>query len=144
MNKKVKRIIEYAIKEEEGFMKLYTEAVGKTEEDSVKTLLTRLAKEEAMHKEKLESLDIENLEANESISEIKISEEVMMSPIDEFNTLKQMLEFAKNREIEAKDRYRKISSYVEDVKAKDLLNFLAKEEEKHENLLDDALKETGI
>ena len=80
----------------------------------------------------------------DKISEINVSDDLMLTPINEFKELKEIFEFAIKAEIEAQDMYMKLSESVNDDRAKKLFLMLYGEEKKHETLLKDELEKMGI
>ncbi|MBN2422576.1 ferritin family protein [Candidatus Woesearchaeota archaeon] len=145
MNEELRQIINKAIKQEEYFYDLYTSGAEKTEVVSAKTLLLKLAREENKHKEKLEELDSENLHLIPGKFEsVNLDQELMLTPIDEFKSIKDVFDFAIKSEINANEMYRNIAENVSEDKAKKLFVFLAGEEKKHEELLNRELENLEI
>jgi len=147
MSEKLKLLLESAIKEEEYAYQLYTAAMGKTSTDSVRKALKELAEQEKMHKEKLETLDAGKLGkfvTPDRIEKIDIADELLLTPIDEFNDLKQVFQFAIKKEIETREMYQDMANSVGDDNVKKLLNTLASEEARHEAMLRDLLKQIEI
>ena len=68
----------------------------------------------------------------------------MLTPVDEFNDLKELLKFAIRQEIKAYRKYMQLSDSINENKAKELLNTIANEELQHEKQLKDLLEELGI
>ncbi|MBU0756629.1 MAG: ferritin family protein [Nanoarchaeota archaeon] len=147
MNEKLQQILNMAIKEEEFFKNFYLEAAEKTDVESAKALLKNLSEAEASHKERLETLDSEKLGElviADKIDAIDVAEELALTPINEFNSLKEIFEFAIKAEASAKDMYERLGESVDDETAKKLFTLLASEEEKHHDMLASELEKIGI
>jgi len=144
---KLKQILENAIKKEEYSYQIYMRAIDMTEVDSVKTLLQKLADQELLHKEKLETLDFSKIGEKvipEKIGKIDVAEELMMTPLEEFGSLSELFKFAMKKEVEAREMYRQLAESVDDENAKNLFSMLSEEEENHRQILLDTMKEIGL
>lgn len=141
MNEKVKAIVDMAIREEEYFHELYARAAELAESESAKQLLLRLSKEEQAHKERLASLGTGDLVLEQDIA---VGEELALTPIDEFNSLKEIFEFAIRSEISAMERYSQLSLAVDDEQAKELFLWLVEQEQGHHDLLLNELRKMSI
>ncbi len=137
MSERLKIILESAIKEEEHFIKFYKDAAEKTEVPSVKTVFLRLSQQEETHKEKLLTLDYGKLQSTvlPSIDEIGTEEVLLLTPLNEFQNLKEAFDYAINAEQNAQEMYRGLAKSTTDQIAKDLFLLLADEEMKHEEVL---------
>lgn len=134
MNEQLKAILENAIKEEEYFHNFYANLAEKTTDEEIKESLNMLSEQELMHKERLESLKIENV-IPDKIDAIDIADELGLPPIEEFLDMQTMFEFALKQEVAAKTLYRQLADAVEEPEAKRLLIILSEEESKHEQIL---------
>jgi rubrerythrin len=144
---KLKQILESAIKKEEYSYQIYMRAIEMTEVDSVKTLLQKLADQELLHKEKLETLDFNKIGARVipgKIGKIDIAEELMMAPLEEFGSLSELFKFAMKKEVEAREMYKQLAESVDDENVKKLFGMLSEEEENHRQILLDTMKEIGL
>ncbi len=145
MDEKIKELINRAIEEEEFFMNFYLDASNKTDVESAKELLVKLSEQEKGHKAKLKALDIENIKTNSEVTEdLGIAQELMLTPINEFNKLKDIFDFAIKCERGAGNKYEKLAEYVLDQGMKDIFNMLSDEEKKHEELLKNELERMEI
>ncbi|MBD3202798.1 hypothetical protein GF327_00755 [Candidatus Woesearchaeota archaeon] len=141
----LKQIIELAVKEEEYFYNLYKKGAKETDIESAKRLFNRLAEEEQGHKEKLLSLDIGNLrESFKPVESIELDKELMLTPLNEIKTLKEIFKMSIQSERKANERYNFLGKSVDDIKAKRMFGFLAGEEKKHEELLKNELAKLDI
>ncbi len=138
MIEQLKLIIENAIRDEEYFHLFYKKLAELSQDEKIKEGLLRLSEQERNHKEKLESLNFEQLGTKvipDKISEIDVAEEVEMAPIEEFSDLRDMYAFAIKQEALAQITYEKLREAVNDPEAKDLFQTFADEEKKHKLLL---------
>lgn len=135
-------IYQFAINFERENREFYENCAEDADDKSIKRVFLELSSEEAKHERIVKQLrdneDVENLEfdiipkVNEVFSEIKedMSENNNM-PTGQVDIYKKAL----NMEEESKNFYSKKSNEVKDDKAKDILEKLSKEEEKHENII---------
>lgn len=145
MKTRLKNILDFAAKEEEYFREFYKDAAGKAESESAKKVLAELSGQENMHKERIESIDPDNVgEISEGIKEIQIADDLMLTPVDEFKELKGIIEYAIKFEREAQDMYQKLAESVSDDNARSLFLMLYGEEKKHEKILQGLLDDMGI
>ncbi|MEA3429965.1 MAG: ferritin family protein [Nanoarchaeota archaeon] len=134
MNEQLKFILEKAMKEEEYFYNFYNDLAERATDEEIKRALRGLAEAEKMHKERLASLNIENVQVDK-IDALNISEELGLPSIEEFLDIKTMYEFAIKQEKAAKELYIALAEAVDDENGKKLLLALSEEESKHEQLL---------
>lgn len=145
MSEKLKQIMERAIKEEQYFHELYLKLADKVGVPSAKHLLLTLSEQEEIHKKRLESLDLENMKPiSGAIESIDLGEELVLTPLNELGSIKEVFEFAIKNEIEANKRYKELAASIENPEAKNIFEMLASEEEKHESLLKEELKKLGL
>lgn len=140
-------IIQKAIKFEEYSYRLYMNASEKTDAESIKAVLIKLAGQEGIHKEKLQALAARNLsmkEATPKAVKVDLSEEILLTPPDELRDLIALLKFAINLEVKAQKKYWRMAKSVEDKDASALFATLAEQEKQHENVLKDAAEELGL
>jgi len=136
MNDKLRHILDIAIREEEYFMGFYSAAAQKSDNESVKKLFENLSAQEEMHKKRLVGMDLNNVGViSEKIDSIDVTEDAMLTPINEFNELNQILEFAIENEIKAQQLYKSLAFALDDQEAANMLKVIADEESKHEELL---------
>ncbi|MBN1503094.1 ferritin family protein [Candidatus Woesearchaeota archaeon] len=143
----LKLILEHAIKFEEYSAQLYMSAVEKTKVESVKRILKQLAGQELVHKQKLETLDYTTLGAKviaDKIEAIDVKDELMLTPLNEFGSLKEVFTFASKLEVDSRDMYQQLSNSVKEKKAKKLFSWLANEEEKHNTILRETIESLGL
>ncbi len=136
MNERLQSIIKGAIKEEEHFIKYYSDAAKKTTVPSAKTLFQKLSKQEMMHKVKLKNLDLKSMKVkDEDISKIEVAKDLMLTPISEFKELKKVFKYAIKAEVAARLMYLHLANSVDGPVESKLFSKLAEEEAKHEELL---------
>ncbi|MFC1698080.1 ferritin family protein [Nanoarchaeota archaeon] len=139
----VKNILETAIKEEEYFYEFYKKLAEKATDEEMKKELNELAEYEKMHKEKLETLNFNEIGAKvipEKLEKIDIGEELNLPDIDEFLDMRTMIEFAIKNEVKAKVMYKLLADSIDDESASNLLNKLSEEEAMHEQVLKEKLE----
>lgn len=139
----IHEIIEYAKEKEEEARYYYSEATKYTENQRIKELFERLAREEENHKKILEELKIEEISKQiEGVTLPKIKSEDIkvglkyspdMSP-------EELLEFAIEEEKKAFYLYTEMEEISESKKVKDLFRFLAMQEAYHKAKLEDELE----
>lgn len=147
MAQHIKQILESAVRLEEYSHNLYLGAAGKTDVVSVNRLLIKLADQEKLHKEKLETLNFKRLTAKvipDKINRIDVEKELMLTPISELGDLKNIFRFALRLEQDSKSMYLKLTESTTDQKAKDLFLWLSGEEETHLNILNETMNSLGI
>ena len=142
MNEKLKQVIENAIKEEEYFYNFYKKSAEVAENPEIKEELLKLAEFEKLHKEKLETLNFEEIGDKvvpEKLGVIQITDEDILLPFEKFESLKQMFEFAIKQEIAARKTYEILRDSIDDEAAKEMFNKLAQDEANHEMVLTEKL-----
>ena len=141
MSEKLKQILNNAIKDEEYFANFYSMAAKKTEVESARKLFITLADQELLHKQKLESLSFDpEAIIPDKVEDVEIAQDLMMTPIEEINDIKEVFKMAIKFEIQAKDMYQQLGACMADSQAKELLDKLAAEEERHETLLKEEMQ----
>ena len=135
----VEGIIRRAIQVEEDAYSFYTGASQMVKLSHVKDMLNELAGEEVKHKEKLEELlagDTEQIVAakqSQKIQDLKLADYLVAPPLDEEATLQEVLMIAMQREKKSHDFYNLMAGLAASEAAKDLFQFLAREELGHKN-----------
>jgi rubrerythrin len=145
----LRKIIRMAANEEDFFRDFYRAAAAKTTLLSAKTLLLRISAEEKAHKEKIQAFDFSNLYRTKGMDSKDepspdLAKPLMLTPLNEFNKIREIFDYAVRSESIARDRYSKLARIVDDDGAKWLFNFLAVEEKKHERLLTDEMRKFGV
>ena len=79
-----------------------------------------------------------------AIGKINVAEELMLTPINEFKNMVDTFRYAIENEIRAKNMYCSLSLSSNDESWRELFDYLATEEGKHEELLKNELKTLGI
>ncbi len=146
MINELKAILEMAIKEEVFFSEFYKKAAEMADDGSAKTMLLSLSRIEAIHREKLETLDANKLGAlilPDMITKEDIEAEIELLDISGFIDLREVLQFALSAEERAKLTYQKLGDAIDDKKAKSLFYMLANEEENHYNLISAEIERLG-
>ncbi len=139
----IKEIIDYAKEKEEEARYYYVEGAKYTDNQNIKELFERLAKEEENHKRVLEELKIEEIGRKvEGVTLPKIkSEDIKVSRKYSPNMSPQeLLEFAIEEEKKAFYLYTEMEEISESKKVKDLFKFLAMQEAYHKAKLEDELE----
>lgn len=141
----LKRIIRTAMNEEDFFRDFYREAASRAMAPSAKALLERLSSEEKVHKEKLQSFDFRSLKLHDTREEPpEFAKALMLTPVDEFQKVKEVFQFAVKTEGMTRKRYASLAKMVDDDNARWLFNLLAVEEQRHERLLAQELKRMSV
>lgn len=139
----INEIIEYAKEKEEEARYYYIEAAKYTDNQRIKALFERLAKEEENHKKVLEELKLDEISKQvEGVSLPKIkSEDIKLGVRYSPNmSPKEVLEFAIEEEKKAFYLYTEMEEISESKKVKDLFRFLAMQEAYHKAKLEDELE----
>ncbi len=145
--KSLEEILDYAIGEEEGAVKFYTELAEKAKHSSMKRDFLLFANEERAHKAKLEAVKAGKAfqPTREKILDLKISEYTVDVSTDHVDSYEDALVVAMKKEKAAYKLYTKLSEMVDSEDARNLFAALAQEEAKHklrfEIAYDDMLKE---
>ena len=135
----VEGIIQRAIQVEEDAYSFYIGASKMVKREHIQDMLNELAGEEVKHKEKLEELlagDTEQIVAvkqSQKIQDLKLADYLVASPLDEEATLQEVLMIAMQREKKSHDFYNLMAGLAASEAAKDLFQFLAREELGHKN-----------
>ena len=137
------KIIRIASNEEDFFRDFYRAAAERASMASAKTLLLRLSSEEKAHKERLQSFDFRSVAQKDGKS-LELVKSLMLTPVDEFTKVREILEFALKSESLARRKYSSLASSVDDENAKWLFNLLSVEEKRHEKLLSEELKKFKV
>ncbi len=134
-------IYQFAINFEQENREYYEELAERSASERIKNVFLELASEEAKHERIVKQLrDKENVEdlefdiipkVNKVFEEIKADMPDSVMPKDQVDVYKKAL----NMEEKSKDFYAEKAEEVEGEKAKSVLERLAKEEEKHENIV---------
>jgi rubrerythrin len=137
----VEGIIRQAIQVEEDAYNFYIGASQMVKLPHVKDMLNELAGEEVKHKEKLEELLADDTEQHkiaaakqsQKIQDLKLADYLVAPPLDEEATLQEVLMIAMQREKKSHDFYNLMAGLAASDAAKDLFQFLAREELGHKN-----------
>ncbi len=140
-------ILDFAIGEEEGAVKFYTELAEKAKHSSMKRDFLLFANEERAHKAKLISVKEGKKfqPTQEKILDLKIAEYTVDLSTDNVESYEDALVVAMKKEKAAYKLYTKLGEMVESEDARNLFLALAQEEAKHklrfEIAYDDMLKD---
>lgn len=129
----VEEIIAFAIGEEEGAVRFYTDLAKRASNKAMRTALLEFAAEEASHKTKLERFrtGIAALTIDEEIPDLKIADYIVdVTPGPEM-TYEDALIVAMKKEKSAYRLYSDLAQMVSDPEAKAVLQGLAQEEARH-------------
>ncbi len=143
MEQKLKEILENAIKEEEYFTIFYARLAEKASDPDMAEELRRLSDFEKIHKEKIEKLNFFKMTPKiipERITNIDVSRDLGLPPIDEFLNIESMFEFAIEQEKSANKKYSQLAEAIDDEETKQVFITLAEEEKSHEQILTEKLK----
>jgi len=141
---RLKLILEAAIKDEEYAYALYSKGAEVSNDDEIKETLLELAEQEKLHKEKLETLSLKKVGGAviaDKITAIEINSELALVPLEQFETLIEMLEFALKQEVMAKNLYLNLANSTNDHDSKKLFLMLSEEEAKHEEIVKEKLRD---
>ncbi len=140
-------ILDFAIGEEEGAVKFYTELAERAVHKAMKRDFLLFANEERGHKAKLISVKEGKKfqPTKEKVLDLKIADYTVDVNPDQVDSYEDALVVAMKKEKAAFKLYTKLSEMVETEDAKNLFSSLAQEEAKHklrfEIAFDDLLKE---
>ncbi len=131
-------IIDFAIKEEIRFQKIYSDAAKRTENNALLTMLNDLSAMEKSHEEKLKAF--KNGEVGEigkvQIQDLKLSDYLSDKEIDDTSNIQDIIVYAMKSEKNANELYTRLSNLVNTDQEKKLFLSLANEELGHKNRLE--------
>jgi rubrerythrin len=142
MKNELAGVVKNAIREEEYSYRLYMSASEKTGVASLKAVLIKLAGQEKVHKERLKNFSVKGMTLEEA--KLDLSEETVLTPLNELGDIATLLKFAINLEAGAQKKYGSMAKSVDDKDARKLFALLAEQEKQHENVLKDAVEELGL
>ncbi|MBI2876667.1 MAG: ferritin family protein [Candidatus Tectomicrobia bacterium] len=131
-------IIRDAIVREEEARRLFTEARAMVQEPGAKRLLTELAQEEVVHKQRLESIDLKTLQEQPlSLPEdLMITEILAGQRITPESSFQDVLILAMKLEKAAYELYTELERQTADPQAHQAFHWLAREELAHKGRLE--------
>ena len=131
-----KKVIDTAIKQEEDSYKIYMKGYRVTKLKSSKLLFKKLAGEELKHKKLLQNIDLSNVAdfPKTKYKSLYLEEDLQLTPLNELNEVKTILNFTIKKEIKAYKQYSNIAKTMKD-DLKVFFTNLAKEEQKHKILV---------
>lgn len=132
-NMSLQEIIEYAILREEEAYTFYKQVAEMSEKEPIRELFLAYAKEELVHKAKLQKLDIGqvgNVDTME-IANLKIAEHVEEIEPTKDMSYQDALILGMQKEKDAYILYMGLAASTDDPTVKELFNVLAQEEAKH-------------
>ncbi len=127
------QILDFAIKNEQDAVDLYTDLASRTDSPAVKAEFLQFANEERGHKAKLEKVKGGRrlLNANAKVQDLKIADYTVEVSLGNTPDYQSVLLFAMKQEKAAFRLYTDLAKYTDDADLKDLLLGLAQEEAKH-------------
>jgi rubrerythrin len=138
INIKINEIIDFAIKEEIRFQKIYSDAAKRTENNALVSMLDELSAMEKSHEEKLKAFKSGEIGeiGNVKVQDLKISEYLSDTEIDDNSNIQDVIVYAMKSEKKANELYTKLSGLVNTHAEKELFLSLANEELAHKNQLE--------
>ena len=138
INTDINKIIDFAISEEIRFQKIYRNAADRTNNNALRNMLYDLSAMEKSHEQKLKAFkngEIGNI-GNVEIEDLKISDYLSDTEIDDQSSIQDVLVFAMKSEKKANELYIKLSNLVNRDEEKQMFLSLANEEMGHKNRLE--------
>ncbi|MBU1201325.1 MAG: ferritin family protein [Nanoarchaeota archaeon] len=137
MDEFAREIFRVAIIKENAAYKLYTDLSFKVKSHEARYLLSRIAKDELMHKEifsKMDVLLLKKLNPEEFTNLSLIKNKSVMSVVD-INDINEVLDFAIKEEQKAFDDYNILVKHLPFGKARDAVKEIAIQEARHKTIL---------
>ncbi len=135
----IKEIIDFAIKKEIEAYNLYSGIAKSSNNLAVQKLLTELANDELAHRQALEDLsraeEILNFDIDK-VQDLKLSDHLQSTTIDEDSSLQETLVFAMKEEKGAYELYTRMSNAAETEQNVSIFQKLAQMELIHKNKLE--------
>ena len=135
----IKEIIDFAIKKEIEAYDLYSDIAKTSNNPAVQKLLQEIANDELGHKEALENLsragEILNFDINQ-VNDLKLSDHLQATSIDEDSDLQEILVFAMKEEKGAYELYTKMAKAAQTKENATIFQKLAQMELIHKNKLE--------
>ncbi len=135
----IKEIIEFAIKKEIEAYDLYSGIAESSNNPAVKQLLSEIANDELGHKEALENLSRADKILNfdiDKVQDLKLSDHLQATTIDEDSDLQETLVFAMKEEKGAYELYTRMAKAAETKENETVFQKLAQMELIHKNKLE--------
>ncbi|MFC1584302.1 ferritin family protein [Fibrobacterota bacterium] len=131
-------IIDFAIEEEVKAYTLYEETAGKTDDNSLKSLLTDMADMERGHEARLKAFKKGKIESIGSVQveDLKIGDYLVDVEINENSSVQDILLFAIKAEMKAHELYTQLERLYAEPEERALFQKLANEELQHKNDLE--------
>jgi rubrerythrin len=131
--KSIDEVLDFAIKNEEAAVELYTDLAGRMENQALKKVFEGFAREEEGHKRKL--LDVKAgggfAPSDRKVADLKIGDYLVDVDPDEKLDYQKALILAMKREKAAYKLYTRLAAMTDDVRLESVFNSLAQEEAKH-------------
>ncbi|MHA1944540.1 MAG: ferritin-like domain-containing protein [Candidatus Hodarchaeales archaeon] len=135
----IKEIINFAIKKETEAYNLYSGIAESSNNSAVRKLLEEIANDELGHKKALEDLsraeEILNFDI-EKVQDLKLSDHLQATTIDDDSSLQETLVFAMKEEKGAYELYMRMAKVAETEKNESVFQKLAQMELIHKNKLE--------
>lgn len=138
-NQEIQQILKRAIQFEEQARDFYRGAAEMVKQPHIQGVLRDLAKEEAKHKERLETLLAGNTEAlvavqkRGEIQDLKLAEYLVAPLLDANASFQDVLVVAMHREGASHEFYSTMATITDQPATRDLFDYLAQEELAHKN-----------
>ena len=130
------KAIDAAIMQEESSYKLYSRGAKLRTFISAKRLLKRLAEEELKHKKLLSGINLKTFAISKStFTSMHLEEELMLTPTNELNEVKDIFELAIRKEMQAHKQYAAMARVIPFGRMKTFFENLSHEEAKHKKLV---------
>jgi rubrerythrin len=135
----IEQILRQAIRFEVDAYEFYSKAVEMVKRANIQDVLRDLARQEVVHKERLEALLAGNAEAiiatrkQHQIADLKLAEYLVPQPLDAGATFQDILIVAMHREKSSFEFYTAMAGLSDDQAAKELFDYLAQEELMHKS-----------
>jgi len=132
-------ILDFAIKREEEAIQGYRKMREIAKTPGIEKLLAELQEEERNHKNLLENVNLEKIDALEihEVTDLKISDYLIEEPLEAEMTFQDLLIFAAKKEQKAVELYTKMGQKVGSEELKKLFDFLIEQEKTHKLKLED-------
>ena len=138
----IAQVLERAIRFEEQAYDFYMGALDMVKQPHIREVLSEMGDEEIKHKEKLQALldgDTESLisaQQRDKVEDLRLADYLVAPPLGADATFQDVLLVAMKREKSSYEFYSAMATVAGDEQAKDLFEFLAREEQVHKNKIE--------
>jgi len=142
----VRDVLNAAIDDECAAYELYASTAGRAGNPAVRSLLLALADEERGHRELLESLDADRIQAftPEARQDLKVADQLSEKAIREDSDLQDVMIYAMHKEQEAREFYARMSLALPDAELSGLFHKLSVMENTHKARLEELYEEVFL